>query len=78
VRPKVLIDLDVDLLPILKGCGADERILASIRAPSPIRKVIPAGAGQKPSERGDVETVNGGPESLRRKFIGSRHLLEEF
>jgi len=33
--------------------------VAVFRAPGPIRKVIPAVAGQKPSERGRVETVNG-------------------
>src|SRR5437867_4970003 len=73
VRTKVLIDLDTDLLPILIRCGADERIQASIRAPSPIRNVIPPIAGQKPSETGRVETVIG----ARIEIVGSWHLLEE-
>src|SRR5678809_842187 len=73
VLTKVLIDLDIDLLPILIRRGTDERILARIRAASPARNVIPSIAAQKPSERGRVETVTG----ARFEIVGSRHHLQK-
>src|SRR5262245_3291594 len=78
VPTEVLIDLDIDLLPILIGRGANERILAGIRAPSPTRKVIPPRAVQKPLVNSRVETVARSAKNRRGSVVvGSWHLLKD-
>ncbi len=73
VRTEVLIDLDIDLLPILIRRGADKRILAGIRAPSPTLNGIPSILVPKPSESGRVETI-----APNFEIAGSGHLLQDF
>jgi hypothetical protein len=72
VRTKVLIDLDIDLLPILIRRGADKRILAGIRASSPILNGIPSIEMPKPSESARVETI-----ARRLEVVGSWHFLQD-
>src|SRR5437867_6590588 len=78
VLTEVLIDLDIDLLPILIRCGTNERILAKIPAPSPTRNVIPPRAVQKPLVNGRVETVARSAKNRRGSVIvGSWHLFKD-
>src|SRR5262245_36418465 len=78
VLTEVLIELDIDLLPILIGCGANERILAGICAPSPTRNVIPPRAVQKPLVDGRVETVARSAKNRRgSEVVGSWHLFKD-
>src|SRR4026207_859999 len=67
VHTKVLVNLDIDLLPILKSCGAHDRIGNPSSIPF---------AAQEPSETRLVETIISDSKPVRRKLVRSWHFCQ--